>query len=153
MEIANEIVGRGKPLRIEHDVSIGTYDIDFVGHVSNISYLRWLEDARLKLFETYFPLERFVRDGLTPVLVSTNIIYKRPIRLFEKPVIDMWVSSIGNASLTIDAEICVNGLLTSRVRHVGVFIELATGKPVRLPKVCVRKFQESSARVLQTLVR
>ena len=30
---------------------IYTYDIDFNNHVSNISYIRWMEIGRLKLLE------------------------------------------------------------------------------------------------------
>lgn len=134
-----------KPLFVESDINVGTYDIDFAGHVSNISYLRWLEDARLKLFDNYFPLELFLKDGLTPVLVSTNILYKRPIRLFEKPKLSMWVSGTGNASINIEAEIHVNGLLATKVRHVGVFVELATMKPVRLPRICLEKYNAAVA--------
>ena len=28
-----------------------TYQIDFVGHVNNIVYIQWLENARIKLIE------------------------------------------------------------------------------------------------------
>ena len=43
-----------KPLEISLDLPIKTYDIDFAGIVSNIVYIRWLEDLRLKMFEHHF---------------------------------------------------------------------------------------------------
>ncbi len=36
---------------IERDLPIRTYDIDFAGIVSNIVYVRWLEDLRLAMME------------------------------------------------------------------------------------------------------
>jgi acyl-CoA thioester hydrolase len=131
-----------RSLHITHDINVSTYDIDFAGHVSNISYLRWLEDMRLKVFDVYFPLKNFLDDGITPVLASTEIHYKRPIRLFDNPHGVMWVSSMGNASLVMEAELTVDGAVTTKAKHVGVFIDLSTNKPVRIPQICREKFQE-----------
>ena len=38
------------PLRVQ------TYDIDFAGIVSNIVFIRWLEDLRLGLMDEAYPL-------------------------------------------------------------------------------------------------
>jgi acyl-CoA thioester hydrolase len=132
-----------RSLLITHDINVGTYDIDFAGHVSNISYLRWLEDMRLKVFDVYFPLRNFLEQGITPVLASTEVQYKRPIRLFDVPRGTMWVSAMGNASLTMEAEIVVDGVVTTKAKHVGVFIDLASSKPVRIPQILRDKFQEN----------
>lgn len=133
-----------RALFIEHDIVVATYDIDFANHVSNIAYLRWFEDMRSKLFNKYFPLKNFLEVGKTPVIASHHIQYKRPIRLFDKPRGVMWISSMGKAMLTIDAELIVDGQVTTVVQHVGVFIELATGKPIRVPEICLRLFEETT---------
>ena len=132
-----------KPLLITHDIAVATYDIDFAGHVSNIAYLRWLEDMRLKLFEEHFPLERFMQDGLAPVLVSTEIHYKRPIGLFDRPRAFMWVPGITSASLTIQAELKVADNTTTLAKHLGVFIDMKSGKPVRLPSLIRQCWQSA----------
>ena len=49
-----------KTLEVSLNLSIQTYDIDFAGIVSNIVYIRWLEDLRLKMLETYLPLEQLM---------------------------------------------------------------------------------------------
>lgn len=132
-------------LFLEHDISVRTYEIDYAGHVSNVAYLYWLEDMRNMLFEKYFPLETFMKDGVGPVLASTFISYKRPIKLFDKPKALMWISEAGTASLTIECEITVNGEPATFARHVGVFVNLASGKPVRLPAICKQTFEQASA--------
>ncbi len=124
-----------KSLYIEHDINVSTYDIDFAGHVSNTVYLCWLEDMRLKMFDIYCPLQQFIENGVTPVLVSTEIHYKKPIKLFEKPRGKMWLSDLGMTALTIEAEIYLGDQLTTTAKHVGVFVDMAKMKPVRVPKV------------------
>jgi acyl-CoA thioester hydrolase len=124
-----------KSLYLEHDIRVVTYDIDFAGHVSNTVYLYWLEDMRLKMFDLYCPLQGLLEIGLTPVLVSTEIRYIRPIRLFDKPKGKMWVSELGLSTLTIEAEIYLADTLTTTARHVGVFVNMNSMKPARLPKV------------------
>lgn len=143
MTAVDSIAHRG--LFIEHDITVGTYDIDFAGHVSNISYLRWLEDMRLELFEKYFPLKNFLAEFKTPVLASTHIQYKRPIRLFDIPHGFMWVSKVRQASVTIEARLTVDGELTTVAEHVGVFIDLNTHKPIRVPHILIEKFKAHNA--------
>ena len=99
---------------------------------------------RLKLFEKYFPLKMFMDAGQTPVLAATNIQYKRPVRLFDQPHGVMWLSKMGHASVTFQAELYVDGQITTLAEHVGVFIESDTGKPIRLPQICVDKFKSAT---------
>ena len=124
-----------KALYIEHSINVSTYDIDFAGHVSNIVYLRWLEDMRLKVMDTYCPLQKFLANGVTPILRSTEIQYKKPIRLFEKPKGKMWISEHSMSSFGIVAEIFVDGELTTTAKHVLVFVDMAKMKPVRIPRL------------------
>ncbi len=122
-----------KAFYIETDIRVATYDIDFAGHVSNISYLRWLEDMRRTMFDKYSPFSEFIARGMTPVLVSTEIKYKRPVRLFDEPRGFMCISDLTKTSLIVEAEIFVQNTLVTSARHVGVFVDIATMKPVRLP--------------------
>src|SRR5271156_3261879 len=57
-----------KPCLSESDLAVRLYDIDFNGHVSNIVYIRWLEDIRTIAFETIMPLKNCLDLGQTPVL-------------------------------------------------------------------------------------
>lgn len=136
-----------RALFIEHDIVVSTYDIDFANHVSNIAYLRWFEDMRLMLFEKYFPLKSFMDEGKTPVIASHHIQYKRPIRLFDKPHAVMWINQMGRAVFSAQAEIYVDGHVTTFVEHVGVFIDLASGKPIRVPERCLSLFQHPTERL------
>lgn len=131
-----------RPMFVSHDIKIATYDIDFAGHVSNISYLRWFEDMRLKMFDKFFSLRKFLANNKCPVISQTKIDYKRPIKLFQEPHGEMWVEHMGNTSMTIRGELYVDDKLTTAAEFTAVFVDLATGKPIRLPDVCRQMFQQ-----------
>ncbi|HSN74366.1 MAG TPA: acyl-CoA thioesterase, partial [Anaerolineae bacterium] len=70
--------------QITLSIPVRTYDIDFVGIVSNIVFIRWLEDLRLQMLAEYFPLDTAMQaQGIAPLLLRTEIDYKRPVRLFD----------------------------------------------------------------------
>ena len=67
------------------------------------------------------------------MLVSTHIDYRRPIRLFDRPVGRMWMSAVSRARWTVQAEILLNGQLAAVAVQVGGFVSLETLRPIRLP--------------------
>lgn len=129
---------------IEMDIKVRTYDIDSAGHVSNIVYLRWMEDMRLEVLERYFPLKPLIDKGYQPIIASTFIEYKRPVKLFDKPRGSMWLSEIGLASYKFEGQVHLGEQLATHARHTGAFIDIKTGKPRRLPVEFVRRFEEAA---------
>lgn len=132
-----------RPLSVDLPISVRTYDIDSAGHVSNIVYIRWLEDLRLELFEKHFSLQAFVQENITLVLASTHIEYKRSICLFDRVTAQMWVDSLTNATIKLKAEFYVDGTLTTEAWHIAVFVDLRTMKPRRVPEIVQTKFKGS----------
>ena len=57
-----------RPLEIELAIPVRSYDIDFAGIVSNIVYIKLLEDLRLKLLNENFSLDRQFELGYLPIL-------------------------------------------------------------------------------------
>ena len=132
-----------RPLSVELPISVRTYDIDSAGHVSNIVYIRWLEDLRLELFEKHFSLQAFVQENITLVLASTHIEYKRSIRLFDRVTAEMWIESLTNATIKLRAEFFAEGKMTTEAWHTGVFVDLKSLKPRRVPEIVQTKFSQS----------
>jgi acyl-CoA thioester hydrolase len=93
-----------KPLLVEWTFPIRTYDIDFALHVSNIVYIRWLEDLRLEMMSKYWPLSELLSKGQAPVLRSTTIFYKQPITILDKVRGHMWMSEMENLRMTLQLE-------------------------------------------------
>jgi len=116
------------------DLEVYTYQIDFAHHVSNIVYIQWMEIGRLKLLEKIgMPVNKIEVDGITPILVNTNISYKQPIYLGDTVRLVIWVSNITFATVTLEFNFFKNGTtLASTGTQKGLFINLNTKKPHRL---------------------
>ena len=116
--------------------AIKTYDIDFAGIVSNIVYVRWLEDLRLALLDRAYPLDRLVADGLGPVLLETHITYRDALTIHDKPEGRMTVESMGRVRWTVAAEFVTpdNGRIHATARQTGLFIRLDTRRPIAIPE-------------------
>lgn len=121
------------PLFVELPFTVKTYDIDFAGHVSNIVYIRWLEDLRFALLDEYYPLADSMEKGSAPVLTRTEIDYKSAVRLFEPVTGQMWAGKAGGVRMELHARFLVDDRLCARARQEGVFASLETGRPVRIP--------------------
>ena len=122
-----------KPLEINLNLPIQTYDIDFAGIVSNIVYIRWLEDLRLKMLEVYQPLEELMAKGYCPIVDSTQIKYKKALQIFDRPVGKMWMSQLGSLRCTLQAEICLNKEIVTSATQTGFFVNLKTMRPMAIP--------------------
>ena len=114
---------------------IYTYHIDFVGHVNNIIYIQWMENARVKLLQAMglSITEIAEKDGMLPIITETTIKYKRPYFLYNTVHIEIWVSKLLNASAIFEfrflnekEEMCSNG------QQKVLFIDKTTMRPSRL---------------------
>jgi acyl-CoA thioester hydrolase len=118
---------------VEIDLDIYTFDIDFAGHVSNITYIRWLEIGRLELLvDAGMPTPELLAEGLAPLLVRTEIDYRLPLRLGDPVHMSLDLAELRAASATIDFRITSNGRLAATARQLGIFVRTDTGKPARI---------------------
>lgn len=122
-----------RPLAVSAPIRVQGYDVDFAGIVSNIVYIRWLEDLRYLVLETYLPLQALLAEGLAPVLARTEIDYRRPIRHFDQVEGRMWLAEAASPRWVLAAEITVNGKQAARARQTGVFVSTATLRPAAMP--------------------
>jgi acyl-CoA thioester hydrolase len=140
----SELFTQKKSFPIESYLSVQTYDIDFAGIVSNIVYIRWLEDLRLKMMEKYLPLNELLPQNYCPTLASTQIEYKQALRLFDRPIGKMWMSKLGRLRFTIHAEIYHQQKLVTQATQVGFFVNINTMRPMTIPQKFVELYQKHS---------
>ena len=88
---------------IEINIDVKTYDIDIAGHVNNIVYMRWLEDMRNELFSQIYSLEKLIEINYYPVVISTELRYKRQLKLFDKPVGRIFMESYSHGIIMLKA--------------------------------------------------
>lgn len=133
--------------KVEFDVAVHTFQIDFAGHVSNIVYLQWMEIGRTKLLEVAgMPIQDLKAAGTVPVLASTEITYLKPLYLGEQVRVQVWLSKLGGATANIEVRfIDSGGALAASGSHRGVFVDLHSGRPRRISprqRAALRPFLE-----------
>jgi acyl-CoA thioester hydrolase len=130
-----------QPFEVEIRLPVRTYDIDFAGIVSNIVYVRWLEDLRLEMLAHHFPLDEQLKNGIAPIVMQTKIDYKQSIKLSDAPVGRMWMKAIESLRWTVNAVIVVDDKVAACGEQVGIFVDLQKNKPIRMPESLKQKYQ------------
>ena len=118
----------------EQPLPIRTYDIDFAGIVSNIVFIRWLEDLRLGLMEKAYPLLRALAEDVAPILLATRISYRRPVTIADALLGRIWVVGLGRVRWRLAAEFTVGGAVHAEAEQEGLFIRLSTRRPIAIPE-------------------
>ncbi len=123
-----------RALLLEMPIKIQFYDIDAMGIVSNIVYIRWFEDLRMKFLETHLSIQDLMKQGLSPILRETQIDYKRPLTIFDQPVGYIWVADLEHARWNIELEIVCNKRVYCKGNQKGYFVSLDSKRPVEIPE-------------------
>ena len=81
-------------------------DMDSFGHVNNVVYLRYLEQARVDWMFTTAKEAGVEQFSLGTVVARHEIDYKQPLVYRPEPVrIETWVTGIRTASFTVSYEV------------------------------------------------
>lgn len=102
--------------------------MDAYGHVNNVVFLRYLEEARIDFL---FRPEKDFKQG--SVVARHEIDYKRQLVHRHHPVdIELWVTEIRAASFTITYEVKDDDLVYVRASTVIVPFDFEAQRPRRL---------------------
>ena len=121
---------------IQTEVQVMFFDTDCGAVVHNIAYLRFIEIARTLLAEQLgMKLVNMAETRLYPVVVRTEIDYRKPARLGDRLVVNGRLDSVGRMRFWCAFEIVrpADGALIAESRQALALIQMPAGKPVRLP--------------------
>jgi acyl-CoA thioester hydrolase len=108
-------------------------DMDAFGHVNNVVFLRYLEEARIDFMFRLAPGEGDVSFPGGTVVARHEIDYLRPLVHRHEPVIiETWVSGITAASMTVKYEVRDEETLYARASTIVVPYNLAEQRPRRI---------------------
>lgn len=108
-------------------------DMDAFGHVNNVVFLRYLEEARIDFMFRLAPGDGSPSFSGGSVVARHEIDYVRPLVHRHAPVtIESWVTRISAASLTIAYEVKDEDTLYVRASTVVVPYDLEAGRPRRI---------------------
>jgi acyl-CoA thioester hydrolase len=108
-------------------------DMDAYGHVSNASYLLYLQEARVDMLYVHAPEQAVARLAQGIVVARHEIDYRAPLVFRPEPVrVETWVSQLGNSSVTIAYQIRDDDVVYADAATVLVPFDLAAGRPRRI---------------------
>jgi acyl-CoA thioester hydrolase len=81
-------------------------DMDLLGHVNNVVYVDYLQEARVDMLRTHGPAAQTGELAEGVVVVRHEVHYKAPLTFRFRPVrIECWVTEIRAASFTMAYEV------------------------------------------------
>lgn len=108
-------------------------DMDAFGHVNNVVFLRYLEEARIDFMFRLAPGEGSASFTGGSVVARHEIDYLRPLVHRHEPVtVETWVTKVGAASMTVAYEIKDEGTVYVRASTIVVPYNLEQGRPRRI---------------------
>ncbi len=122
--------------RIRTEVQVMFFDTDCAAVVHNIAYLRFIETARTLLAEELgLPLREMAETKRFPVVVRTEINYRRAAQLGDRLIIDGWLDQIDRVRFWCAFRVtrAHDDVLIADCRQMLALIEMPAAKLLRLP--------------------
>ncbi len=125
-------------VRHRYECPLRWADLDLLGHVNNVVYVDYLQEARVDMLRTHAPDQRADELAEGVVVVRHEVAYLAPLTFRFRPVsIECWVTEVRAASFTMAYEIFDEdeaGVRTTYVRASTVLTPyvFATERPRRL---------------------
>ncbi|MFN7992977.1 MAG: thioesterase family protein [Bryobacteraceae bacterium] len=113
----------------ELPISVLPGDIDEIGHVNNVTYLRWVQDVAVAHWRSVAPAEDQAK--LYWIVLRHEIDYKSSARLGDSVLAVTWVGSSTRVRFERHTEILRAGerTLLAKARTLWCPIAVKTGKP------------------------
>lgn len=111
-------------------------DIDRAQHVNNTTYLVYLEECGIEFVrQEGWSIERMMSAGFGIIARRYRIEYKQPALMDDQLEITTWVSDMKRATAVRHYTVSriSDGQLLACARALWVWVDLKTGKPIRIP--------------------
>ena len=126
-------------MKVEITGQVMFYDTDCGGVVSNIAYLRFIEQARTMLFEQLgMEASEMTETLLFPAVVRTEIDYLSPARLGDEVRVEAHISEASRSRVTCSFDLFSTPVgeqekISARCNQVVALVQMPSGRPKRIP--------------------
>lgn len=115
-------------------ITVTEADIDELGHVSNLVYLRWVLDVAMAHSRSLgWDHAAYRTLGSVFVVRRHEIDYVAQVTLGQMVSAETWVDEWKQASCIRKTELLREGKVVARAATTWAFISLSSGRPVRIP--------------------
>ncbi len=116
-------------------VTVTESSIDELGHASNIAYVRWIQDVAIAHSNAVgMDFAAYRQLGGVFVVRRHEIDYLRPVLRGDRIEVRTWIDSVMAAKCRRATEIVdASARVVSRATTTWGYVEIASGRPVRIP--------------------
>ncbi len=122
---------KNKTIIHEKEVNVAWGDMDALGHVNNVRYFDYFQQARIEWLEA---LELDMQQTTGPVVVHIACTFLKPVIYPAKLILQSSLHHIGNSSLMMDHDLFQNDQLMAQGVCKIVWIDYVKNKSIRLPE-------------------
>lgn len=107
-------------------------DLDPLGHVNNVVFYDYLQEARIGLIED---VSLVFGRGYAQIVVEQQVRYVQPLGYSQEPLrIDLWLSALARSSYVIDYVIHDElGQVAATAMSKLAVVDEESGRPIRIP--------------------
>jgi len=118
--------------RFEVSIPVQAADIDQLGHVNNVVYLRWVQEAAVAHWRAAATVTQ--QAAVAWVVIRHEIDYKRAARMGEDVIARTWVGTASTHAFERHTEIvrATDRSLLARARTLWCPIDMRSGRPIRV---------------------
>ncbi len=123
-------------------IGIEPNDIDFMGHVNNVVYLKWVQDAVVSHWQKLAPAEAVARHLW--VALKHEITYRKPAFLDDEVIASVVVEKVQGARAFYSTLIKRGEEVLAEVKSSWCCLDAATLKPSRIAADIAARFFPAS---------
>ncbi len=131
------------PLPHFFPIPVDPADIDFMGHVNNASYLKWVQDAVIDHWRSLAPPEAVAAHLW--VALKHEITYRRPTFLGDEVIATVLLEKVQGARAFYETVIRRGEEVLAEVKSSWCCIDAQTLRPARLAREVVAQFFPETA--------
>jgi acyl-CoA thioester hydrolase len=125
-------------LPYDFQVDVEQSDIDFMGHVNNASYLKWVQAAVISHWQHIAPVEAVAQHLW--VALKHEITYRRPTFLDDDVVATVLLEKVQGARAFYETVIKRGGDVLAEVKSSWCCLDAETLRPARLASDVIDRF-------------
>jgi acyl-CoA thioester hydrolase len=121
-----------------YPIGVDPADIDFMGHVNNASYLKWVQDAVIDHWRSLAPADAVARHHW--IALKHEITYRRPTFLGDEVIATVLLEKFQGARAYYETVIRRGEEVLAEVKSSWCCIDAETLRPARLARDVIARF-------------
>lgn len=126
-----------------YPIDVAPEDIDFMGHVNNASYLKWVQDAVIDHWRSLAPADAIAQHLW--VALKHEITYRRPTFLGDDVIATVLLEKVQGARAVYETVIRRGEDVLAEVRSSWCCVDATTLRPARLAREVIERFFPKAA--------